>query len=291
MKMKIKSLALLSMIAVILSLFIWGCGGGGGGESSPEPTISYSPVADYYNLVILHSDKSLRCGVASNNALDGTYEVAPPDDKNYEMNAFSYNAKIEKYYYGTDVNQASGTTNHTLNNPRQIRRYKDFSGGNAPESPKGLYTFVNDGDFNTFENSNVEYPGEIRIQEPAENEEIESGRSFTIRWEGDDSEYLYFVLVEYAEVSEDGIIEKAWSSEDFRSLNWADPLSVYTFISAKTLTKKEISVPAALFTESGAVNITVYGFLPNKFEYDSLSKVGYELLPMGKQTVRINIVQ
>ena len=291
MKPKFRSLLILCFVALLTSLAFWGCGGGSdGGSSSPEPTVSYSPVADYYNLVWVRSDKSLRCGVASNNEIDGDYEVAPPEDKNYTMGQFAYNAKIEEYFYGTEVHQASGVTNHTLHNPRQIRKYKDFAGSNAPEDPRGLFTFVNDGDFNTINNEDVEYPKEIRIQEPADGEEIEAGRSFKVRWEADDSEYLYFVMVEYAEVSNDGTITRGWTSEDMRSLNWADPLSIYSFIAGKTLTDKEISVPAALFTTQGAVNVSVYGFLPNKFRYDSVSKVGYELLPMGKQTVRINIV-
>lgn len=291
MKPKIRSLLILTFVALLTSLALWGCGGGSdGGSSSPEPTISYSPVADYYNLVWVRSDKSLRCGVASNNEIDGDYEVAPPEDKNYTMGQFAYNAKIDEYFYGTEVHQASGVTNHTLHNPRQIRRYKDFAGSNAPEDPRGLFTFVDDGDFNTLNNESVEYPKEIRIQEPFDGEEIEAGRSFKIRWEADDSEYLYFVMVEYAEVADDGTITRGWSSEDMRSLNWADPLSVYNFMAGKTLTDKEISVPAAIFTTQGAVNVSVYGFLPNKFQYDSVSKVGYELLPMGKQTVRINII-
>jgi len=88
MKHKIQTIAMMSIIALLSCFLIWGCGGGGDdGGSSPEPTVSYSPVADYYNVVMLYSDKSLRCGVASNNDLSVFHQheiqvfavVSPPD--------------------------------------------------------------------------------------------------------------------------------------------------------------------------------------------------------------------
>lgn len=279
-------------ILLVMSLFVYacmlGCGGGGGGDSSSDPVPTDTPISDFYNLVIVQSDESVRCGVTSNNELTGDYEVAPPGERNYEMSPFSFNARVENYFYGIQVNQASGISNHTLYNPAQIRFYRDFSGSDAPENPTGLYTFVNDEEFNTMTN-NFEYPNEIRIESPQEGDEIEAGTSFQIKWSSDNGDYRYFVVVEYVEATEEGIIPTAWSSDDFRSLNWADPLSIYSFMTGKTTTDRDIYVPAAIFTTTGAVDITIYGFLPEKFAWDSASDVGYEILAMGKKTVRVNI--
>jgi len=290
MKRKFYIVSILMVLALFTFICILGCGGGGDGGSSSDPTPTDSPISDFYNLVIVNSDESVRCGVASNNELSGDYQVAPPGERNYEMSAFPFNARVDDYFYGTQVSQASGISNHTLYNPLQIRFYRDFAGSEAPENPTGLYTFVNDGDFNTMTND-FDYPDEIRIESPEDGDTIEAGTSFQVKWSSDNSDYRYFVVVEYAEVSDEGIISTAWSSDDFRSLNWADPLSIYTFMTGKTTTNRDISVPAAIFTTTGAVDITVYGFLPERFTWDASSDVGYEILVMGRQTVRVNVVQ
>jgi hypothetical protein len=157
------------------------------------------------------------------------------------------------------------------------------------ENPKGFYTFVNNGDFNNMTND-FDYPSQISIESPSDSEEIEAGSSFKVKWNSDESQYRYFVVVEYAEADSTGTIPVAWSSDDFRSLNWADPNSIYYFMISKTTADREVYVPAAIFTTQGAVNISVYGFLPDKFVYDSESEVGKEIMIMGKKTIRVKMV-
>lgn len=290
MKSTKRTALILLILTLLIPLCIWGCGGGGGGGGSSDPDPTETPLADYYDLVMVQSDGSISANIASTNVMSGDFEVAPPNDRDYTMSEFPFNVTIQDYYYGTQVSQASGISNHAFYYPPQIQRNRDFSSGEAPENPTGLFTFVNDGEFKTFTN-NFDYPREIKIEYPEESEYIEAGRSFQIKWNSDEGNYRYFVVVEYAELSDDGMISKAWSSDDFRSLNWADPSSIYMFMYNKTTTDKEIYVPAALFTTPGIVNITVYGFLTDKFEWDASTKIGYEVLSLGKKTIRVNITQ
>jgi len=274
-------------IAAVIMMFMWGCAGSSGDSGGVTPTPT--PASDFYNLVIVNSEKSVRCAVAANNDLYGDYEVAPPEQKNYPMDSFPVNLQIADYYYGSEAKHASGISDHTLQTPKTIKYYLDFPSSLGLDDPRGLYTFVNDGEFNNI-TGEFEYPSQINIESPSSGQEIVAGSSFKVRWNSDEGNYLYFVLVEYAEADETGTIPVAWSSDDFRNLNWADPNSIYYFMISKTTTDKEVYIPAAIFKTQGAVNITVYGFIPDKFVYDSESDVGKEIMVMGKKTIRVKMV-
>lgn len=288
MNRKTLKIAMFLMVGFLIPLFLLGCGGGGEGGSGHDPMPTVSPFVDFYNIVKIQSDQSIFCGVASTNVIDGDYQVAPPNDRNHLMTEFPFNARILEYFYSPRIVQASGISNHAFFYPQQIRRHKTFSAFEAPEDPRGLFTFVNNNSFNTIENR-FEYPREIRIETPSEGESIQAGRSFQVKWDSDEDDYHYFIIAEYAEVSADGLISRAWSSDDFRSLNWADPASIYLFMLNKTTRDKEIYIPAALFTSTGALNITVYGFIPEKFQWTADSQAGGEILAVGKKTIRVNL--
>ncbi|MCE1245396.1 MAG: hypothetical protein LWY06_01995 [Firmicutes bacterium] len=277
-------------IVIALMTFMWSCAGSkgdDGGGVSPSPT--YTPIADFYNLVIVESEKTVRCGVTSNSDLTGDFQVAPPEMRNYTMDTFPVNLKIADYYYGAQAEHATGVSDHTLETPKSIKYYLDFPSSMGLDNPKGLYTFVNNGDFNNI-TGDFDYPSQINIESPSESEEIQTGKSFKVKWNSDEGEYRYFVVVEYAEADDTGTLPVVWSSDDFRNLNWADPNSIYYFMVSKTTTDKEVYVPAAIFTSQGAVNITVYGFLPDKFVYGADSDAGKEIMIMGKKTIRVKMV-